>query len=111
MPPFWHGLHQIAFGDLQPRLELTGVGEIVDVQIDRAGDRLHRCRGVVHVIPTFRIVQAANHVDAIGRDDEVAVVEVVLIGREHGDRAARLLSRIRRLLRRDHGADGDQGDD
>ena len=77
MPPFWHGIelvelvdgeHEIAFGNLQPRFELAGIREVVHVDLRRAGDRLDGLGLVVHVVPAGRIVQPADHVDAVGRE-------------------------------------------
>ena len=50
------------------------------------------------MVPARRVVQPADHVDAVGREDELPVVEVVLLGREHRDRRAGLLTRIGGLL-------------
>ena len=59
------GEHQIAFGDLESRLESSGVGEIVDIDLRGTGDGLHRLRVVVHVIPPDGIVQPADHMDPV----------------------------------------------
>ena len=107
MPPFWQGLnslklvdgqHEVAFGDLQPRLERAGVREVVHVDLGGPRHGLHRLRLVVHVIPAGGIVEAADHVDAVRGEDEMPVVEIVLFGRVHRDRRARLLARVRGLL-------------
>ena len=50
------------------------------------------------MIPAGGIVQTADHMDAVGGDEVVTVIQVVLLGREHRDRRSRLLTRIRRLL-------------
>ena len=57
--------HQVALGNLQPRLELAGVRQIVHVDFGGPGDRLDGLGLVVHVIPADRIVQTADHVDAV----------------------------------------------
>ena len=51
------------------------------------------------MVPSGRIVQPAHHVDAVGRQDVVAVVQVVLLGREHRHLRAGLLARVRRWRR------------
>ena len=105
------GQRQIAFGNLQVRFKPSGVGEIVDVKFHGAADRLDRRGRVVHVIPAFGIVQPADHIDAAGGDDEVSVVEIVLLGREHRDRAAGLLAGIGGLLGRQCGGSEDDDED
>ena len=110
MPPFWQGLNslklvdrqdEIAFGNLQPRFELPGVLDLVDVDLCRARHRLDGLRVVVHVVPARRVVESADHVNAVGREHEVPVVEIVLIRGVHRDRGAGLLPRVRLLLRDD----------
>ena len=58
------------------------------------GDRLHVDGVVVEVVPARRVVQPAHHVDAVGRHDVVAVVQIVLFGRKHHHLRPRLLPRI-----------------
>ena len=111
MPPFWQGLnslpaferqHEIALRDFQLRLERPGVLDLVDVDLRGAAHRFDVLRFVIEVIPSFRIVQAPDHVDAVGRNPELAVVEIVLVRGEDMHRRTGLLPRVdRRLLRRD----------
>jgi hypothetical protein len=55
------------------------------------------------MVPSFRIIEASGHVDAVGGDDEMSVIQVVLIWRVDMDHRAGLLSRIRlRRLLREH---------
>ena len=77
------GEDQIAFGDLQPASKLSGVLDLVDIDVHGPGGRTQGRRGVVHVVPAGRVVQPADHVDARRRQDEVAIVQVVLLGGEH----------------------------
>jgi hypothetical protein len=103
--PFVDGELEIAFRDLQLRGERAGVLDLVDVDVDGAGRRMQMGGGVVHVVPAGGVVQGADHVDAVGRQHEVAVVEIVLLWREQRDRGAGLLPWGGGLLR-DGGADG-----
>jgi hypothetical protein len=105
IPPFWQGLNSLKrsiartrFRDSQPRFEGAGIRQIVDVNHRGARDGFDGLRFVVHVIPAGGIVEPAHHVDAIGGEYEVAVVQIVLIGRVQRDRGARLLARVRALL-------------
>ena len=75
MPPFWQGLNslnlvdrqdEIAFRNLQPRLEPACIREVVDVDVRRPRHRLHRLGLVVQVVPADWVVQSANHIDAVG---------------------------------------------
>src|SRR5687767_4837461 len=94
------GKHEVAFGDRQPRLEPAAVREVVHVDFRRAGYRSDVPRLVVHVIPPGQVVETADHVDAIRGHHEVAVVQIVLVGRVQSHRCPRLLPGIR-LLRGD----------
>ncbi len=106
MPPCWHGLNSCQrsmastrspSGIVSRASKRAGVPDLVDVDLGSAGDRFHRLRLVVEVIPAFRIVQAPDHVDAVGGHHEVPVVEVVLLRREDVHRRARLLPGVGRL--------------
>jgi hypothetical protein len=50
------------------------------------------------MVPSLGIIQPADHVDPIRRNDEVTVIEVVLFGRKDVDHGAGLLPRVDRLL-------------
>jgi hypothetical protein len=61
----------------------------VDFGCSRNGPDVFRL--VVEMVPSVRVVQPANHVDAIGRDDEVTVVQVMLLWSEDVHQGAGLL--------------------
>ena len=91
MPPFWQGLNSLNLSMASTRSpsgifsrasNVAGVLDLVDVDLDGAAGRPQVLRGVVHVIPADGIVEPAHHVDAVRRDDEVTVVEIVLLGRK-----------------------------
>jgi hypothetical protein len=50
------------------------------------------------MIPAWSVIEPTDHVDTARRQNKVAVVQVVLLRREHGDRRARLLAWVGRLL-------------
>ena len=102
--------HQIAFGNLQPRLEAPRVLDLVDIDLHGARRGPQGRRGIVHVIPAGCIVEPTDHVDARRREDEVAVVQIVLLRGEHRHRRAGLLAWIRRLLS-GHRSEHDDSDD
>jgi hypothetical protein len=95
--PLVHPQHEVALGNLQAGFERAGVPNLVHVDLGGAAHRLDALRFVVEVIPAFRVVHASDHVDAICRHHEVAVVEVVLLRREDVHHRARLLPRVWRL--------------
>ena len=108
MPPFWHGLNSFQRSIASSRLPSGIFSVAVNVPVflisstsmSTAPLAGRSVRGrVVHVVPAGRVVQPAHHVDAVGRQHEVAVVEIVLLGREHRDRRPRLLPRVGGLLR------------
>ena len=104
MPPFWHGLNSLNLSMASTRSP-SGI-------FSRASNLPVFVRSLTSIsaVPETgftvlaslsmwsqpaRVVQPADHVDAVGREDVVAVVQVVLLGREHRDRRAGLLARIR----------------
>jgi len=83
-------------GNLQSRLELSGVSEIIDVDLRRARHRLDRLRRVVHVVPANGIVESADHVDAARGKNVVTVVQGLvdtLLRLSRGDAGSIRLSR------------------
>ena len=86
--------HEIALGNFEARLEFAGVLQLVDIDLDAARDRLDVDGVVVEMVPSRRVVQPADHIDTVGRQHEVAVIQIVLLGREHRDLCAGLLAWI-----------------
>jgi hypothetical protein len=98
------GQREISLRDPELRHKRSRILHIVDVDLRRARHGLDGPGLVVHVVPSHRIVESANHVDAVRRQHVVAVVQVVLFRRKHRDGGARLLARVCRLLRGDSGS-------
>lgn len=94
--PAVHREDEIALRNSQRRLERAVVVDLVYVDLFTAGHGSHVPGLVVQVVPAFGVVQASDHVNAIGRHHEVPVVEVVLIRREGIDVRALLSAWIHR---------------
>jgi hypothetical protein len=62
-----HCKHEISFWNLQPCFERAGVLHLVDVDLCSSRDRLHVRRVVAEVIPSRRVVQTADHINAVCR--------------------------------------------
>src|SRR5713101_5014542 len=76
---------EVAFGDLQPGDKATGVGDLVDIDVDRPLNRMNGGSIVAHVIPSHGVVQATYHVDPACGEDKTTVVQVVLLRSVQGD--------------------------